>query len=695
VIFLGLALVLLLPSLRETSTTILGGRDAHETLWIFESNIRDFFSLPWFSTRGSYPWIGTLAWGDNFLLPSLWGAPLVALGASVPLAFNLILLLAFALNGYCTFRLIYQLTGSSPASLLGGVAFLLLPTLNAPGVNIPLKFSFILPLVVSFSLSIVSRGGIRTGLWLGCSLAAAFLTSIDLWIVGALSAIIVISGAATLHPSRGAGRPLRRTLGGVVLGLIPLIPILDSYVEASRHLTPKFMVVGLGAAEAPFSGIAPRSILAGDCAGTSAIDNAFSLGLLVSLGAIGALLRLTDTRRLLVPLGTAIGSLVGAGLFHLGSAVPAAHLARIALCLLTLSALYSLLFRLGSLERKLNVAIITNRDLIALFFALAGFFLLYGFGSVGGMSPSDSPSSLFSLIAVTLKPFPIAAPAAGSLMVGLAGIVLAAFTLTRTLRRAEVRTILPPFLFLALAFELYPVCGVPVTPLTPRRTTDSFIEGLEKNGDVFVVLPFQRGTEQNRRFGELLAHSDVPFMNGPASERSPFFERFRREVADFPSAQALRALTAIVGLRFVVVDEPLLPNPAKESLLQRVDRFGADLKYLERDGEGRHLFELIAETRLKDDTVLLAPARPEGVLRVELKALYEPETPHIPIALRWQNGDAPVLLSEVVVTANGEWSAFSFPLPRGLHTTQPIALSFSVPPGARIWFRRTGFAPYR
>jgi len=75
----------------------------HDPLHLFDANI-------------FYPERNTLAFSDAMLVPSAMIAPLVWLGVPHLLAYNLLLLSAFALSGAAMFALVRSLTGQTGAA---------------------------------------------------------------------------------------------------------------------------------------------------------------------------------------------------------------------------------------------------------------------------------------------------------------------------------------------------------------------------------------------------------------------------------------------------------------------------------------------------------------------------------------------------------------------------------------------------
>src|SRR5262245_41856128 len=80
----------------------------HEPLRLFDADI-------------FYPDRNTLAYSENLLVPTMMGAPLLELGASPVLTYNLLLLAGLTLTGWSTSLVIWRWTGDWAAALVSGV----------------------------------------------------------------------------------------------------------------------------------------------------------------------------------------------------------------------------------------------------------------------------------------------------------------------------------------------------------------------------------------------------------------------------------------------------------------------------------------------------------------------------------------------------------------------------------------------
>ena len=127
--FLLLALVWTWPIAAHPATRIphdLG--DPVLNTWILWWNARAFpLTAAWWSPPIFVPMSGALALSEHLAGLSLFATPIQLAGGSPLLAYNVCLVLSYALSGWLAYLLVLQLTGSTAAAICGGVAFATAP----------------------------------------------------------------------------------------------------------------------------------------------------------------------------------------------------------------------------------------------------------------------------------------------------------------------------------------------------------------------------------------------------------------------------------------------------------------------------------------------------------------------------------------------------------------------------------------
>jgi hypothetical protein len=194
-----------------------------------------------------HPEAHTIAFSEPVVIPGALTIPVHLAGASPVLAYNLSLLLGYALSGVAMFWLVYRWTHRMLPALVAGSLF----TFNAHSLvsmgHIQAIHAYGLPLLLVGLDGLLRVDGRRLwhGLLAGAATAILALTSGYLTIFGITAALIVIAVRVpdlwrTVGPARrhaGAWRPLVSAgLAGAVLAGLCLYPVLRVYQAVrERH----------------------------------------------------------------------------------------------------------------------------------------------------------------------------------------------------------------------------------------------------------------------------------------------------------------------------------------------------------------------------------------------------------------------------------------------------------------------------
>ncbi|HMO01688.1 MAG TPA: hypothetical protein PKD37_02855 [Oligoflexia bacterium] len=179
-LFVVLEILLRLSGVPYFNTHIIGGAVGDGGLYFWLSNIvsESIFSLPWFEIPQFYPHGLALAWSDSFILPALFWKIILSFGVSEALSYNLLLLLAETLNGFCSFLLLRVLKISFGRSILGGVAVMSLPYFSANLGHPQLLFFFFIPLALRSLYLFNEKPTALSAFSCGVILSLSFLCSV-------------------------------------------------------------------------------------------------------------------------------------------------------------------------------------------------------------------------------------------------------------------------------------------------------------------------------------------------------------------------------------------------------------------------------------------------------------------------------------------------------------------------------------
>ncbi len=243
--FLALTLALRWKALPLFNYAFIGGTqgDAGLYIWLSYLTPKTLFRIPWFSTQAFYPYSDSLAFSDNFILPSLIIETLQFASISFTASYNLALLLALFLNGYCTFLLVAKRGASKIAGVLAGTIVLSFGFLTAHSGHPQLQFFFWVPLGLLFwlqALDELSRSScVKYGFLAGLSIFLSLLCSVyyAIFLLSILS-LTTLFNLIFIHTKSPLVERIKTGIKqiipcgtGCVLGLLPAIPFVLPYLR--------------------------------------------------------------------------------------------------------------------------------------------------------------------------------------------------------------------------------------------------------------------------------------------------------------------------------------------------------------------------------------------------------------------------------------------------------------------------------
>lgn len=243
--FLALTLALRLKALLHFNSAFLGGThgDAGLYIWLSFLTPKSLLTLPWFSTQAFYPYSHSLAFSDNFILPALLVEGFQVLNLSFPASYNLVLLIALFLNGFCTSVLVQERGAPLISGLFAGTVVLSFGFLTAHSGHPQLQFFFWIPLGLIFWLKSLDdnsliksvKYGVLSGITVSLSLLCSVYYAIFLLSILSLTTIFDLffsstSSALTTHLKRRIKQVIPSGMA-LILGLLPSIPFILPYLK--------------------------------------------------------------------------------------------------------------------------------------------------------------------------------------------------------------------------------------------------------------------------------------------------------------------------------------------------------------------------------------------------------------------------------------------------------------------------------
>ena len=201
--------------------------------WLAHQIVRDPIHL--FDANIFYPERLTLAYSDHLFIPGIFVAPLIWIGWSPVLVYNLLLIAGMALTGWVMSLVIHRWTGSRMAGLISGslVAFNSFTLTRFPQIQDQhLEF---LPLALWTLDRLMRIPSVRHALWLAWWFILQALTS-GYWLL--FTTVAMVAGAAA-RPREWTVRTRRSfvpfaALAGCVAG-VAMLPFLVPYWIVSRE----------------------------------------------------------------------------------------------------------------------------------------------------------------------------------------------------------------------------------------------------------------------------------------------------------------------------------------------------------------------------------------------------------------------------------------------------------------------------
>ncbi len=178
--FLSLAILNTYPLAVAPGSFIGEHGDSYFSVWRLAWIAHQLWQRPGQLFNGNifYPEKATLAYSDAILLPAIVVSPLHSLGVDPIVAYNLVLIAAFTLNGVAAYSLVRYLTGSMAAGLLGGAIFAFSPHRFDHFDHLEMQFAFWIPWAVLAWHKAIGRDEVRGYLRVAALVSAQVLSCI-------------------------------------------------------------------------------------------------------------------------------------------------------------------------------------------------------------------------------------------------------------------------------------------------------------------------------------------------------------------------------------------------------------------------------------------------------------------------------------------------------------------------------------
>ena len=708
----ALALLLLilclfrLPALSQLGSAYLGGAEGDGGLyiWLTKSNLRDLGVTPWFSTSAFYPYGMSLAWSDCFILPSLVTGILIKVGFPFIVAYNLTLLLANLLNGYCTYRLVFKLGGSWLGAIFGAALFMCYSYL---GVNLghpQLQFAFFIPLALSAMFDYVAAPAFMPPLKIGAYIFLAFLSAAYYALFTLAACGSVLLAFVALHPRHlGKADILRFVVGGII-GILPLVFFISPYLAVKSTFGQRglYEAYYFSASIISYLSSSPLNFIYGGLPFTrSEEENLFPGFTLMVLGFF-VLRRIYGAKKLQRYALLVIAPCVMVAIFSLPISVPSPALRHL-LCALSLWAalggMLIFLWRMGRLERLLRVSFLTDRDVLAICLLGALAFLAISFGPLGNPEKGQWAIGPFALLHTFVPGFDALRAVSRAGLVSVFFLIVAcSLFLSRRMPKNRRFYAIPLLLSLGLLENFN--TGFSLQPLRTPPPIFAWLKNEKVQGNqALAILPLTKSLNSNRQvasWGEYAAINtnymlwafdlERPLLNGYSGMKTNFMRDAPRELADFPDKRSLVWLHRIAGVEQVLYLAQYAKNFDYEEFKRKVKGLGAELTLIREDAKDSFLFELGGETKIDSSFYLQAPSSPPG--RLELDVIARGGSATLEVHLKQVPGAA---LVRKQLSVENTIEHITLALPQTGELVRPLQINFSVSGTGEIFLIKSRF----
>jgi len=691
------------------STLFIGGAEGDGGLYVFlvRSNLQDFFTNPfangWFSTPMFYPFGKTLAWSDNYILPSFVVYLLSKSGLSFIVSYNLSLLLANLCNGYFTHRVVLRLSGNVFASVGAGAAFMGFSFLAFHLGHPQLQWAFFLPMAFSAWLTSVDAPSIKSGAAIGIITFLAFLSSVYY----ALFIVVLIAACQlsffALRPNRLTLHEIFLTCFGGVLGVLPVVPFCLPYQAVKSAFGERGIYEAYYFSARAISYICTpvTSLLYGHVPLRMHDEANLFPGLTILLIATAAMTKLFDIKKLKASAWWWVSAFL-LGIFFSLRILPMAlypQLVVSAVCFWAALIFYLRhCYRLGALERSLGFTIFTDRSILALVFFVAFFFFFLSCGPLGNPEKKEAALGLFSALYYVVPGFD------GLRAIGRAGIpailflIIAAFLYLSKRITPSVGQYLFPILLVLISIEnmtvSLPLGSETLPPKVAERLTQA-----GKSSDALIFLPLAASLDRhkmvekwseyaimNTRYMNWGVHIKRPFVNGYSGIKTKFMREFPKELRGFPDERSLKTLRRLAGLKHVIYVSKQDPLFSVDAFLSKIKESTQDVTLIGQDQDGNYLLEVHAAMELDETSFILVPSSPPGSALLSIASEVE-TTLTVALTDRTQ-------FSKVVPIIVGN-QYIKIDLPPAPDPVRPRRVTLGVDKSAKVILTSSGYSAIR
>ncbi|RME59424.1 MAG: hypothetical protein D6780_05120 [Candidatus Dadabacteria bacterium] len=670
----------------------LGGarQDAGYYVWLTKVVPKALLNKGWFNLPANYPYTRTLAWSDNFILPSLSTALLEKLGFSHTLSYNLVFLAAIFLNSFCTYYLLRKISGSFLFSLISAV-FVLCNSAFFSFIGHP-QMLYFFPAILSFTFLFYffNNPSFIPAFLFTLFALIQFLTSVYWAVFTALFSSTFILFLAVCRPYFLSWKKVFLLLLSLTITAVISLPFVYPYLEVSQVFGDRklFEQYYLSSNILSYFSAWPGSWLWQDTSYLGGSRGHFFTGITAVVLLTAAIVRIAFPVFLRLSgicwLVFFVFSAYGSFFYRKNWIWGASSSAFIWLWLL----LY--LFHLrktAKLEEKLNCYILTDRDLTAIFLGIILFFIALSWGP---MINPEKGHFAFSPAAFLYWTFPGFSALRALRRCALVAVLFTAFLIPFVLKTMFKRKNKLIALFVGALLVLENIPSVipkeklpPAPPLINNLSKDYFRD------EVVLNLPFapeinSKGEIKSfSRFAELvvnylnwLSNKGGSLVNGYGGVLNRVIKEFPRSTANFPDEKSIKKITSIGTVSYIIYYGSLVDDFNRERFLKKLKDYDTWLELVASDAANTFLLKFHPIIFVNEDFEVRIPSYPQSKLSFELMSPPQEGIKSIKVAVFETDHKIKNFFFTKEIPADNSWHPVSLLLPKASYTALPFRVRF-------------------
>ena len=676
----------------EIDSKIIGGVYGDSGLYYYlaKSFLRNFTDYPYFQTSMYYPYGYTLAWSDNFILPSAF-INFLNLFFSFNTSYNLCFIIAWVLNGFCLFLLLYFLTGSIIYSILPSMLFCINTNLGFVVGHPQLQFVFFIPLGIYYLFKYLLYEKKKYAFYLGITIFLSFITTVYYAVFLCLIIFFLYLSFFLLKPRYILKfSHIKNFCVGLFLGIIPILSCFIPYYDVKNT----FKVRGMYEANAFSSNFlsyfssSPLSYFYSKL-NFSHAESLLFVGIIPIIAVFFCYITISKGSKffnkwlLLFLFLFFIGSFLT---IYITAENNISYIASFCLWSGYLILLY-MMMTLRKLEYNDNFYILSNRGLVIVFLFLFVSLMFLSFGPLGSEVTKSYPTGLYYVL---YHIFPgvnaIRAISRTGIFVILMMYIL--FSLNFYLLSRDKKYVI--FIFIIFCIINFYEQKVTIFQMGKPQSFVSYSKITKKLNKLpseykVIYLPFRDYGDKNEDIG--YANYNVSYMihslshnhsiiNGYSGQRGRVSKEYPTKMSKFPDERSVNTLAFNYNLKYIIFDGNRVNNFDSNQFEEKLKHYKTQLKTIYKD-KNVYLIEYKGSFKNRKTYYLNVP-KYLNEITIQIKTKNSPrEKEHRMIMVKNKNNNT--FVDNILPSKDDEWINYKINLSKTFcdNRVSPYRLTFT------------------